>query len=76
MLFFHDYKIVVAAGPSAGIGKDALYPVLKSMDDPLKTKTITLSCGKLTTGVTVKTMDRYFYVKKSFKSRDIFSSSF
>ena len=24
------------------------------MDDPLKTKTITLSCGKLTTGVTVK----------------------
>jgi hypothetical protein len=24
------------------------------MDDPLATKTITLSCGKLTTGVTVK----------------------
>jgi hypothetical protein len=52
--FFHDYKINVSAGPKAGIGVDALKPVLRSMGDPLKTKTITLSCGKLTTGVTVR----------------------
>ena len=52
--FYHDYRIVVAAGSAAGIGVAALAPVQEAMDDPLKTKTITLSCGKLTTGVTVK----------------------
>lgn len=52
--FYHDYKVIVAAGVEAGIGVDALKPVYKAMDDPLSTKTITLSCGKLTTGVTVK----------------------
>ena len=52
--FYHDYQVVVAAGSAAGIGVAALPPVQEAMDDPLKTKTITLSCGKLTTGVTVK----------------------
>ncbi|UXM84077.1 GIY-YIG nuclease family protein [Methanococcus aeolicus] len=52
--FYHDYKIVVAAGTRAGIGLKALEPVKKAMDNPLKTKTITLSTGKLTTGVTVR----------------------
>jgi hypothetical protein len=52
--FYHDYNVVVAAGSAAGIGVAALPPVLDAMDQPLKTKTITLSCGKLTTGVTVK----------------------
>jgi len=52
--FYQDYKVVVAAGRKAGIGLDALKPVRDAMDDPLKTKTITLSTGKLTTGVTVK----------------------
>jgi hypothetical protein len=52
--FYHDYKVIVAAGNAAGIGVAALAPVQEAMDDPLTTKTITLSCGKLTTGVTVK----------------------
>ena len=52
--FYHDYAVIVCAGAEAGIGLDALYPVQAAMDDPLRTKTITLSCGKLTTGVTVK----------------------
>jgi hypothetical protein len=52
--FYSDYNVVVAAGNAAGIGVAALPPVLDAMDDPLKTKTITLTCGKLTTGVTVK----------------------
>ena len=52
--FFHDYKIIVAAGSSAGMGVDAVRPVRDAMRDPLRTKTITLSCGKLTTGVTIK----------------------
>lgn len=51
--FWHDYKVVVAAGAAAGIGIDALPPVRKAIGSGFDTKTITLSCGKLTTGVTV-----------------------
>lgn len=52
--FFHDYQVIVAAGNKAGMGVDAVWPVRHAMGDPLATKTITLSCGKLTTGVTIK----------------------
>jgi hypothetical protein len=51
--FWHDYTVVVAAGSSAGIGLDALPPVRRAIGSGFETKTITLSCGKLTTGVTV-----------------------
>ncbi len=51
--FWHDYDVVVAAGASAGIGLEALPPVRKAIGSAFETKTITLSCGKLTTGVTV-----------------------
>ena len=51
--FWHDYTFIVAAGASAGIGLDALPPVRKAIGSGFETKTITLSCGKLTTGVTV-----------------------
>ncbi|MCE2660322.1 MAG: restriction endonuclease [Rubrivivax sp.] len=51
--FWHDYEVVVAAGADAGIGLDALPPVRRAIGSGFDTKTITLSCGKLTTGVTV-----------------------
>lgn len=51
--FWHEYEVVVAAGASAGIGLDALPPVRRAIGSGFDTKTITLSCGKLTTGVTV-----------------------
>ncbi|MEW6216578.1 MAG: DEAD/DEAH box helicase family protein [Candidatus Bipolaricaulota bacterium] len=51
--FWHDYQVVVAAGASAGIGLDALPPVRQAIGSGFDAKTITLSCGKLTTGVTV-----------------------
>ncbi|WP_372806586.1 DEAD/DEAH box helicase family protein, partial [Pontiella sp.] len=51
--FWHDYDVVVSAGASAGIGLDALPPVRKAVGSGFETKTIVLSCGKLTTGVTV-----------------------
>jgi hypothetical protein len=51
--FWRGYKIVVAAGAAAGIGLDALPPVRSAIGSGFDTKTITLSCGKLTTGVTV-----------------------
>jgi len=52
-VFWQDYKVIVAAGAQAGIGLDALPPVRKAIGSGFDTKTITLSCGKLTTGVTV-----------------------
>lgn len=52
-IFWHEYEAIVAAGTSAGIGLDALPPVRKCIGSGFDTKTITLSCGKLTTGVTV-----------------------
>lgn len=51
--FWHDYSVIMAAGTSAGIGLDALPPVRRAVGNGFDTKTITLSCGKLTTGVTV-----------------------
>ena len=52
-VFWHDYDALVAAGASAGIGLDALPPVRQAIGSGFDTKTITLSCGKLTTGITV-----------------------
>lgn len=51
--FWRDYEVVVAAGASAGIGLEALPPVRKVIGSGFESKTVTLSCGKLTTGVTV-----------------------
>ncbi|WP_121120221.1 GIY-YIG nuclease family protein [Croceibacterium ferulae] len=51
--YWYDYKVIVAAGATAGIGLDALLPVRQAVGSGYDTKTITLSCGKLTTGVTV-----------------------
>jgi Type III restriction enzyme, res subunit len=51
--FWRDYKVIVTAGESAGIGLKALPPVRKAIGSGFESKTITLSCGKLTTGVTV-----------------------
>lgn len=52
-VFWHDYDVLVAAGASAGIGLAALPPVRKAIGSGFDTKTITVSCGKLTTGITV-----------------------
>jgi hypothetical protein len=51
--FWHDYTVIVAAGAQAGIGLEALPPVRQAIGSGFETKSITLSCGKLTTGVTV-----------------------
>ena len=51
--FWHGYTTVLAAGAGAGIGLEAVPPVRRAIGSGFDTKTITLSCGKLTTGVTV-----------------------
>lgn len=51
--FWHEYKVLVVAGTQAGIGLSAVPPVRQAIGSGFDSKTITLSCGKLTTGVTV-----------------------
>lgn len=51
--FWHDYVVVNLSAPSVGVGLDALPPVKKAIASGFDTKTITLTVGKLTTGVTI-----------------------
>lgn len=74
--FYHDYKVTVCAGTAAGIGLDALYPVQANMGDPLRTKTITLTCGKLTTGVTVKPWTGIFMLRNLKSPETYFQAAF
>lgn len=74
--FFRDYKVIVCAGAKAGIGVAALEPVRNAMGDPLKTKTITLSCGKLTTGVTVKPWTGVFMLRNLKSPETYFQTAF
>lgn len=74
--FYHDYKVNVCAGTQAGIGVAALEPVRRSMGDPLETKTITLSCGKLTTGVTIKPWTGIFMLRNLSSPETYFQAAF
>lgn len=75
-VFYQDYTINVCAGSSAGIGLDAVEPVKRSMRDPLHSKTITLSCGKLTTGVTVKPWTAIFMLRNLSSPETYFQAAF
>ncbi len=76
-IFYHDYKVVVAAGTEAGVGVEALKPVYNAMQgNPLKCKTITLSCGKLTTGVSVKPWSGIFMLRNSSTPETYFQAAF
>lgn len=74
--FFHEYKVVVAAGSGAGMGAAALPPVLAAMGNPLKTKTITLSCGKLTTGISVPAWSGIFMLRSLESPESYFQAAF
>lgn len=74
--FFQDYTINVAAGTEAGIGLAALERVQETMQDPLKSKTITLTCGKLTTGVTVKPWTGIFMLTNMRSPETYFQAAF
>lgn len=51
--YWGQFKVLPVAGTRAGIGADALPPVRDAIRNGYDTKTITLTCGKLLTGVTV-----------------------
>ena len=75
--FYHDYKVVVSAGSSAGMGADAVVPVNNAIgDNPLNTKSITLSCGKLMTGVSVPAWTGIFMLRNMSSPETYFQSAF
>lgn len=76
-VFFHQYRIIVAAGNDAGVGVEALPPVQAAMTkNPLQTKTITLSCGKLTTGVSVAPWTGILMLRNSSSPETYFQAAF
>jgi len=76
-VYYQDYKVVVAAGNKAGMGIHALQPVLDAMTDkPLETKTITLTCGKLTTGVSVRPWTGIFMLRNLSSPETYFQAAF
>ncbi len=74
--FFHDYRIIVAAGNAAGMGAKAVEPVYNAMGNPQQTKTITLSCGKLSTGVTVKPWSGILMLRNTKSPETYFQTAF
>jgi len=74
--FWHDYTVVVSAGASAGIGLDALPPVRKAIGSGFDTRTITLSCGKLTTGVTVRQWSAILMLRNLKSPETYFQAAF
>ena len=75
-VFWHDYKVIVAAGAAAGIGLEALPPVRKAIGSGFDSKTITLSCGKLTTGVTVPQWSSILMLRNLKSPESYFQAAF
>ena len=75
-VFWHDYTVLNAAGPAAGIGLNALPPVRKAIRGGLDTKTITLTCGKLTTGVTVAAWSSILMLRNLKSPETYFQAAF
>jgi hypothetical protein len=75
--FFRDYQIVVAAGSKAGMGEKALGPVMDAIGNvPQDSKSITLSCGKLMTGVTVPAWAGIFMLRELKSPETYFQAAF
>ena len=74
--FWRNYEVVVCAGASAGIGLNALPPVRKAVGSGFDTKTIVLSCGKLTTGVTVPQWSSILMLRNLKSPETYFQSAF
>jgi hypothetical protein len=51
--FWGQFNVLAVAGPRAGTGVEALPPVRSAIGSGYDSKTITLTCGKLLTGVTI-----------------------
>jgi hypothetical protein len=75
-VFWHDYTVLSVAGTGAGVGLEALPPVRKAIGSGIDSKTITLSCGKLTTGVTVPQWSAILMLRNLKSPETYFQSAF
>jgi hypothetical protein len=75
-VFFHEYAALKVAGPGAGVGIAALPPVRKAIGNGHDSKTITLSCAKLTTGVTVPQWSAILMLKNLNSPETYFQAAF
>jgi hypothetical protein len=75
-VYYHDYTVLAVAGPGAGIGLEALPPVRRAIGNGYDTKTITLSCGKLTTGVTIPQWSSILMLKNLKSPETYFQAAF
>lgn len=75
-VYWHDYQILTVAGTGAGIGLEALPPVRKAIGSGFDSKTITLSCGKLTTGVTVSQWSSMLMLRNLNSPETYFQAAF
>lgn len=75
--FFNDYHIVAAAGSEVGMGQAALAPVEEAITRiPQDAKSITLSVGKLMTGVTVPAWAGIFMLRELRSPETYFQAAF
>lgn len=74
--FWHDYDVIVSAGSSAGMGLEALPPVREAIGSGFDSQSITLSCGKLTTGVTVKQWSSILMLRNLKSPETYFQAAF
>ena len=77
--FYSSYEIYVAAGTRAGIGAAALEPLQRAIrraESTGKSGSITLSCGKLMTGVTVPEWSSIFMLRSLKAPESYFQAAF
>lgn len=77
--FFSQFEVVVAAGTKAGQGAAALPPVEAAIETVKKDKgvgSITLSCGKLMTGITVREWGAILMLRSLKSPESYFQAAF
>lgn len=75
--FFHKYKVINCSGNNVGVGKNAIIPVQQMLsDNPVDSNSIILTCGKLTTGVTIKPLSSIFMLRNCSSPETYFQSIF
>lgn len=74
--FWHDYTVVNVSADGVGVGLDALPPVRDAIGSGYDTKSITLTVGKLTTGVTVKQWSAILMLRNLQSPETYFQAAF
>ena len=74
--FGRDYKIIRAAGSDTPGGDEAVLPVIEAVGDGIETRTITLSCSKLSTGVTVRPWSGVLFLRNTEVPETYFQAAF